>query len=549
MEKLAKFIELGLSQDTLEALERKGFEEPTPIQQKIIPRLLAENKDLVGQAQTGTGKTAAFGIPIIERIDTQARHTQALILTPTRELAIQVSEELNSLKGKRSLNIVPIYGGQSINLQLRQLHKGVDIVVGTPGRVMDHLKRGSLELSRISYLVLDEADEMLNMGFLEDVKVILSSTNPDRTTLLFSATMPQEIKAVAKQHMKNYELVAVESRQVTTDLTDQIYFEVSQRDKFEALCRIIDVEDEFYGLVFCRTKVDVDRITSRLQERGYDAEALHGDIAQAQREQILNRFRRKQVNILIATDVAARGIDINDLSHVINYAIPQDPDAYVHRIGRTGRAGKEGTAITFITPEEYRKLMAIKRVAKADIRRKSLPKVKEIIEAKRSRINREMLEVIRKEMPAAYLELAEELLEITTPEQALAALLHRLYQNELNPGNYQEINEKPKRAQQAPTRLFIALGKRDQLSKRLLVEFVSKKSGVEGREINGVEVYNNYSFITVRAEKADQIMHKLNSSRRDQRPLVTVASKSPKIHRNGNHAPYNRKSSRYKQSV
>ena len=380
---MKSFEELGLSEVTLKAMKKKGFEEPTPIQVQTIPAILRGDKDIVGQAQTGTGKTAAFGLPMIELLPEKTKTVQAVILTPTRELAVQVAEEINSLKGKKKLSIVPIYGGQSMDMQLRSLKKGVDIVVGTPCRVFYQIGLSTLKWNSLSYLVLDVADEKLNMGFIEDVKETLGNTAPDKRTMLFSATMPPAIIGIAKKYMGTYEVMKVQRKQLTVSLTDQIYFEVSQADKFEALCRIIDVEDAFYGLVFCRTKVDTDIIANHLIDRGYDADALHGDLSQSQREKILNQFKKRRINILVATDVAARGIDVQDLSHVINYALPQDPEAYVHRIGRTGRAGKEGTAITFITPEKYRKLQYIRKSAKTDIRKAKLPGVKDVINTKK----------------------------------------------------------------------------------------------------------------------------------------------------------------------
>jgi ATP-dependent RNA helicase DeaD len=413
---------LGLSDNILYALKKKGFEEPTLIQKKIIPLLLQRNGDLVGQAQTGTGKTAAFGIPIIEKIVEKSKRIQALILVPTRELAIQVSEEINSLKGRKKIQVIPVYGGQAIELQLKRLKKGVDVVVGTPGRILDHIKRGTLKLLQVSYVVLDEADEMLNMGFIEDVEMILSKTNLERTTLLFSATMPSEIVSIAKKYMKGYEVISIENKQVTVEQTDQIYFEVSASDKFEAVCRIIDVEENFYGLIFCRTKVNVDEISNHMADRGYDVEALHGDLSQTQREKILQKFKKKRINILVATDVAARGIDINDLTHVINFAIPQDADAYVHRIGRTGRAGKEGTAITFITPEEYRKLMYIQRATKTDIRKEKLPKIHEVLDFKKLKIQTEISKLAQSDLSSEYVNLAQQLLTQNSSEKILDAL-------------------------------------------------------------------------------------------------------------------------------
>ena len=382
MNTVANFEALGLSTETLQALTKKGFEEPTPIQALTIPLLLQDTNDIIGQAQTGTGKTAAFGLPIIERITPQGGMVQAIILTPTRELAIQVAEEMSSFRGNRHISILPVYGGQAIEGQLRRLRRGVDIVVGTPGRIIDHLNRGSLDLNSITHMVLDEADEMLNMGFIEDIETILSKTPYKKRMLLFSATMPAPILKLASNYMRNHQIIKAPSAQLTVSATDQIYFEVRASDKYEALCRIIDLEPEFYALVFCRTRLQVDDLSQALQDRGYDAAGLHGEISQAQRERTLDKFRNKKISILVATDVAARGIDIVDLTHVLNYSLPQDPESYIHRIGRTGRAGKEGTAITFITPAEYRKLLYIQRITKTEIRKEQLPRIKDIIKSK-----------------------------------------------------------------------------------------------------------------------------------------------------------------------
>ncbi len=524
---MEKFEKMGLSPLMLKALAEKGFEEPTPIQQKVIPGLLTAERDIVGQAQTGTGKTAAFGIPIIERLHDKAKHVQALVLAPTRELAIQVAEELNSLKGKRKLRVIPIYGGQSIDQQFKRLKQGVDIIAGTPGRILDHLNRGTLKLDRVSFVVLDEADEMLNMGFIEDVKSILDSTSEERITLLFSATMPREIMKVAKKYMKDYELIKTTPQHVTTDLTDQIYFEVSRANKFEALCRIIDVEDDFYGLVFCRTKVDVNEVAKRLTDRGYAAEGIHGDISQSQRENVLGKFKSRRVNILVATDVAARGIDINNLTHVINYSIPQDPEAYVHRIGRTGRAGREGTAITFVTPAEIRRLMVIKKAARTQIRREKIPKVREVIEAKRSRIRGIVEKATDNQLPGEFIQLANELLEQHSPEKAIAALLHHTFQDELNPRNYNEIRD-GQPTLKGKTRLFVGIGKRDNMSKRKLVQLINTKVGVDGRRIDDVQVLDGYSFITVPFKDAEAILRYFKTAKRRERVFVEVARKSRK---------------------
>jgi ATP-dependent RNA helicase DeaD len=413
------FEKLGLARVSLEQIAARGFEEPTEIQAKIIPLLLAGEKDVIGQAQTGTGKTAAFGLPLLEMVSPGEGKVQALILVPTRELALQVAEEINSFKGPRSIQILPVYGGQSMPDQIRRLKNGVDIVVGTPGRILDHLRRKSLVLDDVVFAVLDEADEMLNMGFIEDVEEILSQANPLRRTALFSATMPEHIMNIARTYMRDYTVITVQKDALTVEGTDQIYFEVSPGDRFEALCRIIDMEKDFYGLIFCRTRVDVDELTSRLIDRGYEAESIHGDFSQNQRERCLEKFKKRHANIMVATDVAARGIDISDLTHVINYSLPQDPEAYVHRIGRTGRAGKKGVAVTFISPREFRKLSAIGRATGSAIKKKAVPSVADIINTKKKRIAADLEAITREGLKKEFTETAVALLSATIPWKPL----------------------------------------------------------------------------------------------------------------------------------
>jgi len=522
-----KFTDLGLSDGVLSAINNKGFEEPTAIQIKTIPVMLRDDTNIIAQAQTGTGKTAAFGLPLIELIDTDLKAVQALILVPTRELAIQVSEEINSLKGKRDLRIVPIYGGQSIDQQLRRLKKGVHIVVGTPGRVIDHLNRKTLKIGEIEHLILDEADEMLNMGFIDDMEEIMEHTNPDKRTLLFSATMPKKIKDLAHKYMDGYELLAVEKKQLTTNLTEQIYFEVKASEKFDALCRIIDFEDDFYGLIFCRTKSDVDHLVSHLTGRGYDAEAIHGDISQSQRERTLDKFKKQTVNILIATDVAARGIDVNNLSHVINYSLPQDPESYVHRIGRTGRAGNEGTAITFITPSEYKKLMFIKRVAKTDIKKSRIPNVKDIIDAKKKKIYEDLSGILEEEVDSTYFNWAKTMLEDKNPTDILAAVLNYCFEDELNPESYGSVKEFGSKSdpvdKKGKARLFVSLGKKDKLNPKKLVELITSKVQLKSKQISDVQVMEKFSFITVPFDKAEQVV--ISFKEKGQRPLISHAKR------------------------
>ena len=518
------FDQLGLSDEALQVLKQKGFEVPTPIQEQAIPILLTGEKDIIGQAQTGTGKTAAFGLPILERLRKDTRAVQALILTPTRELAVQVAEEIHSLKGRKQVSVVPIYGGQSIDTQLRRLKKGVDIVVGTPGRVIDHLKRRTLKLDQISYLVLDEADEMLNMGFLDDVREIMASTPADKQTLLFSATMPAEIVKIAKKYMNEYETIKVASEGLTVAKTDQIYFEVSNTDKFEALCRILDIEEEFYGLVFCRTKRDVDDVANHLKDRGYDADALHGDISQTQREKILNKFKKNIVNILVATDVAARGIDVQNLTHVINFALPQDPESYIHRIGRTGRAGKEGIAVTFVTPSEYRRLQMIKRQTKTEIRKAKLPNVAEIIETKKARIKIELETIATTEkLDGAYTAMAGELLKHNEPADILAALLQYTFAEELSAKSYAQIEQRDSVDMKGKTRLFVKKGKRDGLTNKKLINFINDKCHISPSKIKDVLVLDSFSFATLPFHEAEVMLSLFKKAKRGSFPLIVKA--------------------------
>jgi ATP-dependent RNA helicase DeaD len=524
-----RFDTLGLSADLLNAVNQKGFEEPTDIQALTIPVMLRDDTNIIAQAQTGTGKTAAFGLPLIDMITEQSTAVQALVLVPTRELAIQVAEEIHSLRGKKNLQVVPIYGGQSIDQQLRRLKRGVHIVVGTPGRVIDHLERRTLKLGGVEHLILDEADEMLNMGFVEDIEKIMEHTKADKRTLLFSATMPGRIKQIAKKYMDGYELISAK-KQLATDLTEQIYFEVKASDKFEALSRIIDIEDDFYGLIFCRTKIDVDTVTARLNGRGYDSEGIHGDFSQQQRERTLNRFKNKTINILVATDVAARGIDVNNLTHVINFSLPHDPEAYVHRIGRTGRAGNEGTAITFITTSEYRRLMAIQRFAKTNIKKAAVPKIEDIIAAKKKKINEELAEALAARVDSHFDEWARDLLNTGEPAEVFASLLHYCFKDQVSPDAYGYIGGDTgdgKRQQQeqtrqldvqGKTRLFVALGKADRMHTGKLIKLLMDRTDLQSRDISGVQVLEKFSFITVPFEKAEALIATFKE--KGKKPLI-----------------------------
>ncbi|RRD40475.1 DEAD/DEAH box helicase [Leptotrichia sp. OH3620_COT-345] len=518
---MQKFEDYGLSREVLDALEKKGFEEPSDIQKLVIPELLKERTHLIGQAQTGTGKTAAFSIPILETLEPD-KTVKALILAPTRELANQVADEIYSLKGKKDIKVLAVYGGASIENQIKKLKSGVDIVVGTPGRVMDLMRKKVLKVNNLDYFVLDEADEMLNMGFIEDIELILEETNDEKKMLFFSATIPKTILSIAKKFMSDYKLLKVKKEELTTDLTEQIYYEVKQEDKFEALCRVLDYEQNFYGIVFCRTKSEVDEVTNKLKARNYDAECIHGDITQGLRQKALDLFKKKILTILVATDVAARGIDVSNLTHVINYSIPQEAESYVHRIGRTGRAGHKGIAITFVTPREASKLSQIKRVTKTDIKRESIPNVKEILNAKKEALIAYIDEIIKEEDYVSYEALADKLIEGREPKQVLASILRHVYEDEFLPESYSEIEDVKVKIEDK-TRLFIALGSKDGYNPGRLLDLLNKKAKTPGRKVKDIKIMDKYSFITVPLQEAEYIIRALNS-KKDSKPLVEKAT-------------------------
>ena len=400
------FEDFSLSKETMKSISEIGFEEPTPIQVSAIPLILSE-RDIVGQAQTGTGKTAAFAIPIAERCQ-KGRKPFAIILEPTRELAVQVAQEIYKIGKYKNISVLPVYGGTSIDRQIRTLQRGVNVVVGTPGRVLDLLRRKTLSLSEIRVVVLDEADEMLDMGFIEDIETILKATPAERQTLLFSATIPQPIMNIARRYMRSPEKIRVNTDVVIPKIR-QIFYEIGEENKVNALSRILDVEDPQLAILFCHTKREVDDVFMKLSQLGYNAGAIHGDYTQARRDDVMNKFKGGMLDILVATDVAARGLDIKNVTHVINYGIPQNPDSYVHRIGRTGRAGKSGIAITIITPREYRHLRLIERTARTIIDRKRLPSPADVVRAREKNIVRDISEIIRGNQHAGYLQTVEEL--------------------------------------------------------------------------------------------------------------------------------------------
>ncbi|CAH0174200.1 DEAD/DEAH box helicase [Peribacillus frigoritolerans] len=416
------FSELGLDRTSMKSIEKMGFEEASPIQSQTIP-LALEGKDIIGQAQTGTGKTAAFGIPLMENIDINNENVQGIVIAPTRELAIQVSEELFKLGYGKRARVLAVYGGQDIDRQIRALKKKPHIIVGTPGRLLDHIKRKNIKLGGVHTVVLDEADEMLNMGFIEDIELILSTVPDERQTLLFSATMPDPIRKIAERFMREPVLVRVKAKEMTVDRIEQYYLELKESEKFDTLARLFDIQTPDLAIVFGRTKRRVDELASALNIRGYMAEGIHGDLSQAKRLSVLKKFKDGSIDVLVATDVAARGLDISGVTHVYNFDIPQDPESYVHRIGRTGRAGKHGIAITFVTPRERGQLHAVEHTTKKRMEKLKTPTLTEALEGQQKAVTEKILNTIENEDLTLYLGQAEELLQKHSAADLVAAML------------------------------------------------------------------------------------------------------------------------------
>ena len=540
-----QFEDIGLSKELLKAVADMGFEEPSPIQVLAIPIIL-EGRDIVGQAQTGTGKTAAYGLPLLDKIDPRLRQPQALVLCPTRELAIQVAEEMAKFGGnRRKISILPIYGGQPIDRQFRALDKGAQVIVGTPGRIMDHMERGSLVLDGVSLAVLDEADEMLDMGFREDIEHILEHTPSDCQRIMFSATMPHAIMELARKFLNNPEIVKISHKVVTVPSVEQVYYEVRPHQKMEALCRVLDSSGFHKSLVFCSTKRAVDELTAHLSGRGYQVDGLHGNLVQAQRDRVMNRFRTGSIDILVATDVAARGIDVDDVDAVINFDIPNDVENYVHRIGRTGRAGRAGSAFTFVTARDHYRLRDIMRFTKARIIQSTLPTLHDVVNIKTARLLGEVRETLEMESLDRYVALVESFLdEEGTSMEMAAALLKMLMQREFGLAETEKdtLAEPPRKkddsrnarvdsrfarlekdarprakdkfakrdGEQAMVRLFFNVGSKMNVAPRDLVGAIAGESGIPGRIIGAIEIHDRFSFVDVPTSVAEDVLTVMN---------------------------------------
>lgn len=527
MEKKTKiFQEMNIKKELKSAIQAMGFEEATPIQAEAIPPII-EGNDFIGIAQTGTGKTCAFGIPAIEKLNTKDTNVQILVLCPTRELVIQTGEELQSLSQKlRGVKICTIFGGQPIERQIVALKKKPQIVIGTPGRIMDHMRRKTIAFDGISMFILDEADEMLNMGFREDLDVILKKANPERQTVLFSATMSKDILQITKKYQKKQVVkVEIEHKTLTPPKIEQYRIKVSEDKKVEMLTRIIDSEDTKLAVIFCNTKRKVDALQENLSLRGYQASGLHGDMKQSQRDSVIKRFKNGKVDILIATDVAARGIDVDGIDMIFNYDIPADEEYYVHRIGRTGRAGKEGKAITFVTAKEMYKIRNLEKYTHAVLKEYEVPSAKLVKEKK---IN-DLLETVTREIEqtnmAEEMQLLEEYLqnvEVDALEVAAALLKRTLGKEETSfVMSDKETNDKRKTDK---IRLFITLGKLDGFRRSDLREYVCKQAHVSRSDISDVEVLDKFSFVTVKEKVAPLMIEKLDQTKYHGRKVAVEES-------------------------
>lgn len=521
-----EFKDLGLSSKVLKSIETLGFVNPSKIQKEIIP-LIIDGYDVIGRAQTGTGKTLAYAASLLSKMDVKTSTVKALILVPTRELALQVSEEFETMNKSKYFDVLAVYGGSSIELQLRALKRGVDIVVGTPGRVMDLINRRALKLDDLETFVLDEADEMLNMGFQEDIEFIFKKTKEEKQVLLLSATMPKQILGLAKNYMKeDYQYITIEEASRTSINVKQFYYLVSDKMRAEAMCRVLDSKDPKCAIIFCQTKRDCDRLLTELSSRNYSAEAMHGDIAQNMRIEVLNRFKAGTFTYLIATDVAARGIHVDNIDLVINFNLPQDTESYIHRIGRTGRAGTEGAAINFVTPREVRFLHDVERVAKCKIEQSELPSMEEVYEAKYQKLLREAAGYTNFESCMPYVRdmNKDELLKLA------ASLLKITVEKEIGADFDKDIKIREDRrntVNQNATRVFLTIGTMDNLKKGSLLDFIKEETDIPKENFNNIEVLTKFTFVDVDNKVVDTFLKKIINTKFNGRDVRAEKSDKP----------------------
>ncbi len=501
------FEQLDLSPEILRAVNFMGFEAVSPIQEKAIPVMMA-GRDLIGQAQTGTGKTAAFGIPILEKINPYNKKLQAIVLCPTRELAIQVADEIRNLaKYMSNIKILPIYGGQDIVKQIRSLKSGTQIVIGTPGRVMDHMRRKTIKMKDVRIVVLDEADEMLNMGFREDIETILQDVPEERQTVLFSATMPQPILEITNQYQKNAEMIKVVKKELTVPNTEQFYYEVSYKNREEVLSRLLDIYAPRLSVVFCNTKKEVDLLVNALLGRGYFAAGLHGDMKQEQRDRVMEGFRAGKTDILVATDIAARGIDVDEVEAVFNYSLPQDDEYYVHRIGRTGRAGRGGRAFTFVWGREVYKLKEIQAYCKTRITAQKVPSLNDVANTRVNHLLDEAEQTLTDDNLTAMVHMIEE--RINTAEYTamdLAAALLKIASGYRDEDDELADLDPHGATEPGMVRLYVNMGKSQSLRPCDLVGAIAGESHIPGKVIGAIDMYDNYTFVDIPREYVKKVL-------------------------------------------
>lgn len=522
---ITKFEDLQINENIKKAVAEMGFEEPSPIQAKSIPVIL-EGRDVIGQAQTGTGKTAAFSIPILEMVDSSDKSLQAIVLCPTRELAIQVSQEIRKLaKYMHGIKALPIYGGQPIERQIKALKGGVQIIIGTPGRTIDHIKRRTLKTENVKMVVLDEADEMLDMGFREDIETILENVPDERQTTFFSATMPKAILELTKKYQNNPEHIKVVRKELTVENIKQYYIETRSSNKIEVLSRLIDVYNPKLSVVFCNTKKGADELVGELQGRGYFADALHGDLKQVQRDIVMDKFRNGTIDILVATDVAARGIDVDDVECVFNFDLPQDEEYYVHRIGRTGRAGREGISFSFVYGRDIRKMKDIERYTKSKLIKHPIPTVGDVEEKKVGAFFGEVKRVVEEGKLSKQIRWIENFCEEEETEYSVIDIAAALLKLAMGEEEKEEIiEEKPKKsrkrgktdetgAKEGMVRLFINVGRKQRVQAKDILGAISGEAGISGKTIGTIDVYDKFTFVEVPKKKAKLVIEKMKNKK------------------------------------
>jgi len=537
-----KFEQLGLSESLQRAIIDLGFENPTEVQEKAIPLLLEQDTDLVALAQTGTGKTAAFGFPLIQKIDADNRNTQALILSPTRELCLQITNEIkNYSKYEKGINVVAIYGGASITEQAREIKRGAQIIVATPGRMQDMINRGLVNIKQIDYCVLDEADEMLNMGFYEDIVSILSDTPEEKSTWLFSATMPAEVARIAKKFMENPLEITVGAKNSGSATVSHEFYLVNARDRYEALKRLADANPDIFSVVFCRTKRDTQHVAEKLIEDGYSAAALHGDLSQAQRDSVMKSFRGRQIQMLVATDVAARGIDVDNITHVVNYQLPDEIETYNHRSGRTGRAGKLGTSIVIVTKSELRKISSIERIIKQKFEEKTIPSGIEICEIQLLHLATKIKDTEVDHEIDNYLPAINNVLEDLSKEELIKKMVSVEFNRFIN--YYKKTRDlssqssgsdrregredrEPRENNGGAVRYFVNIGSRDNFDWMQLKDFLKETLDLGRDDVYKVDVKEGFSFFNTDPEHTDKVMETLNNIQLEGRRINVEISKN-----------------------